>query len=67
MSYPHADREDQVPRLKAFQAAHPEITITNPIDSRSGVWSARRAGEVMATELDLGRLLDRLERLLEPG
>jgi hypothetical protein len=57
--------EDQVPRLKAFQAAHPDVRIENPVDTRSGFWSAHRDGKVLCVELELYRLLDRLEWLLE--
>jgi hypothetical protein len=57
--------EDQVPRLQAFQAAHPAIRIDNPVDSRSGFWSAHQDGKVPCAELELYQLLDRLEWLLE--
>jgi len=64
VSYPDRDYPDQVPRLKAFQAAHPEIEIRNPADT-GGWWSAHRAGKNLCVEQDLGHLLDRLEWLLE--
>jgi hypothetical protein len=67
MAYPPRDQPDQVPRLRAFQAAHPDITIVSPAESGTLRWSARRGGAVLCTELDLAHLLDRLERLLEQG
>jgi hypothetical protein len=65
MSYPREDPEDQVPRLKAWQAAHPDIEIVSPLESGTLRWTARRAGRVVCAELDLAHFLDRLERL--PG
>ena len=55
---------DQVPRLLRFREQHPQIEIRNPVDSRSGVWSAHRDGEVLVTEYELYRLLDKLGQLL---
>jgi len=56
---------DQVPRLQAFRQAHPEIEIRDPVSTRSGLWSAHRDGRVLATEIELYRLLDRLDSLPE--
>lgn len=54
---------DQVPRLKAFQARHPEIEIISP-QSPGGRWTARRNGTVLATAFALYYLLDQLDELL---
>ena len=56
--------EDQVPRLNAFKAAHPEIRITTPIESRSGFWTAYKDDEVFCIQYELKRLLDTLEWLI---
>ena len=32
--------QDQVPRLQAFRAEHPDIEIASPADSRTGMWAA---------------------------
>ena len=56
---------DQVPRLEAFKAAHPDIEIMSPLDSRAAPWwKAYRDGEPLATGTDLRRLLDTLESKL---
>lgn len=31
---------DQVPRLQAFRAAHPDVEIMTPVDTRSPWWKA---------------------------
>jgi hypothetical protein len=55
---------DQVPRLQAYKAAHPDVTITAPAGP-TATWTAARAGKVIAHGLDLKALLDRLGRLDE--
>lgn len=60
-----ANDHDQVPRLEAFKAAHPDVDIMSPLDSRSAPWwKAYRDGEPLATGVDLRRLLDTLESKL---
>jgi hypothetical protein len=54
--------EDQVPRLKRFRDSHPDITVIPP-GGLVGQWVARRAGEMVASDLELRGLLDQLERL----
>jgi hypothetical protein len=56
---------DQVPRLKAFEAAHPDIRVDNPIDSRTGFWSAFKGSNCICFAYDLRQLLDKLERLCD--
>jgi hypothetical protein len=51
---------DQVPRLEAFKAAHPDITIEPPGPGRV-LWSARQGAEILCTGFDLRRFLDQLE------
>ncbi|HEY2266483.1 MAG TPA: hypothetical protein VGI96_27955 [Streptosporangiaceae bacterium] len=55
---------DQVVRLEAFLAAHPNVEIMTPLATRSVWWKAIRTGEVYAIENDLRLLLDTLERKL---
>jgi hypothetical protein len=55
--------QDQVVRLEAFKSAHPDVDFASPVDTRSPFWKVRRDGELIATELDLRRLLDTLESL----
>jgi len=62
-----AAREDQVPRLKKFREDHPDITITDPVSTKSGVWSAKRGGEILATRFELCDLLDYLEWRISQG
>jgi hypothetical protein len=58
MEYP----EDQVPRKWRFEAAHPDIEITQPqTPGNNGQWHARRGGEVLCSWYDLKPLLDDLE------
>jgi hypothetical protein len=52
---------DQVPRLNAFRAAHPDIEITSPLESLSNFWTAYKDGVVVCVRYDLRRLLDKLE------
>ena len=57
------EEPDQVPRLQAFRAAHPEVIIG---DGGSGVWQARIPepdGETVITRYTLSELLDRLDEL----
>ena len=60
----NSSEEDQVPRRRAFEAAHPGITITPP-RSRTSRWTARQDGQVIAREYELRDLLDKLEQLLQ--
>lgn len=63
---------DQVPRLRQFRAAHPDVIIG---DGGFGTWQARIPepnGEIVITRYTLRELLDRLDALLsephgEPG
>ena len=60
--------EDQVPRLKAWQAAHPDWTIKPPLDplrvSVIPMWRATSpSGDVDVFEYSLETLMDRLEGL----
>jgi hypothetical protein len=54
--------DDQVPRLRAYQAAHPEVQITPP-GPGSLLWVARRDGMIVAADYWLGLLLDALDWL----
>jgi len=58
-----SSEEDQVPRRRAFETAHPGITISPP-RSRNGRWTARQDNQVIARERELKDLLDELEGLL---
>ncbi len=54
------DEEDQVPRLAAFRAAHPEVLIG---DGGFGTWQAlipEPDGETVITRYSLRELLDKL-------
>jgi hypothetical protein len=51
--------EDQVPRLQAFRAEHPDIEIASPADSRTGMWSAYQGGKILVVKFGLCQLLDR--------
>ena len=55
-------RVDQVVRMQAFKAAHPEIDFLPP-EPFVGYWKCFRDGQQIACELDLRRLLDSLDRL----
>ena len=63
------DEQEQVPRLRAFRAAHPQVVI-GTLGER-GAWQARIPepdGESVATRWHLRDLLDRLAELLgEPN
>lgn len=57
------DEPDQVPRLRDFRAAHPDVIIG---PGGFGTWQARipePIGETVATRYTLRELLDRLEVL----
>ena len=56
---------DQVPRLEAFKAAHPDVDVRSPLDTRSAYWKAFRDGVQIAVEHDLRHLLDMLESRLD--
>ena len=56
--------EDQVPRLQAFRAEHPDIEIASPADSRTGMWPAYQGGKILVVKFGLRQLLDRLDELL---
>jgi hypothetical protein len=66
------DEPDQVLRLQAFRATHPEVIIG---DGGFGTWQARipePSGETVTTRYTLRELLDRLDELVsarkgEPG
>lgn len=62
-----AARPDQVPRLEKFREDHPDITITDPVSTKSGIWAARREGETLATRYELCDLLDYLEWRMDLG
>ena len=58
---------DQVPRLTAFRAAHPEVIIGA---GGFGTWQARipeENGETVITRYKLEELLDKLTELCEPA
>ena len=59
--------EDQVPRLEAFRAEHPDIEIASPVGSRTGIWSAYQGGKILVVTFGLCQLLDRLDELLASG
>jgi len=56
--------EDQVPRLRAFRAEHPDVEINSPADSRTGMWSAYHGGQILVVKFGLRQLLDHLDELL---
>lgn len=60
-----AEPVDQVPRLQAFRAAHPDIDIRAP---RIGdpFWTATREGARLTSGITLQRFLDNLEELVGP-
>jgi hypothetical protein len=59
-----AGHADQVPRLRAFKAAHPEITIDPPGPGRLR-WIAMRDGAVLAAHFSLMQFLDQLDKLAD--
>ena len=56
--------EDQVPRLQAFRAEHPDIDIASPAGSRTDMWPAYQGGTILVVTFGLRKLLDRLDELL---
>ncbi len=50
--------------LDAFKAAHPDVDVRGPLDTRTPFWKAYRDGEQLAVEHNLRLLLDALERRL---
>jgi len=58
--------EDQVPRLQAFRAEHPDIEIASPADSRTGMWLAYQGGTILV-KFGLCQLPGRLDELLASG
>jgi hypothetical protein len=61
------EEPDQVPRLQAFRAAHPEVIIG---DGGFGVWQARIPepdGERIISRYALRELLDKLDKLTREG
>jgi hypothetical protein len=58
--------EDQVVRLQAWRANHPDVEIRPPDYSRGGyLWSAHRNGLVLACDRELKALLDRCDWLAQ--
>jgi hypothetical protein len=55
--------EDQVKRLRRFEAAYPEVEIERPDFPREVWWHARLEGRRIASDTELRGLLDRLDRL----
>lgn len=55
--------ENQVPRLRAFRAEHPDIEIASPADSGTGMWPAYQGGKILVVKFGLCQLLDRLGEL----
>jgi hypothetical protein len=55
--------DDTVLRRERFEAAHPEIAITSP-RTHASMWTAHRDGEIVASQYQLGALLDTLDWLL---
>ncbi len=63
------DEPDQVVRLAAFRAAHPDVIIL-PGAGPFGTWEARipePAGETVTVRYTLRELLDKLDELLASG
>ena len=56
--------EDQVPRLQAFRAEHPDIEIASPADSHVGMWPAYQGGKILVVKFGLRELPGRLDELL---
>ena len=56
--------ENQVPRLQAFRAEHPDIEIASLADSGAGMWPAYQGGKILVVKFGLCQLLDRLDELL---
>jgi hypothetical protein len=45
--------QDQVPRLQAFRAEHPDIEIASPAGSRTGMWPAYQGGKILVVKFGL--------------
>jgi hypothetical protein len=58
--------EDQVSRLQAFRAEHPDIEIASA-GSRTGMWPAYQGGTILVVQFGLCQLLDGLDELLASG
>jgi hypothetical protein len=43
--------EDQMPRLHAFRAEHPDIKIASPAGSHTGMWSAYQGGKILVVKI----------------
>ena len=52
--------DNQVPRLQAFRAEHPDIEIASLADSGAGMWPAYQGGKILVVKFGLWQLLDRL-------
>jgi hypothetical protein len=63
MELVHGGHEDPVDRLRKFRAAHPEVDIMSPLDTRSAWWKAFLDGRQLAVEHELALLMDDLEKL----
>jgi hypothetical protein len=62
--YPEGlDHGDQVPRLLAFQAAHPEITIKRPTQNPFPAWVAEQDGRMLVSRITLKYFMDELEQM----
>ena len=59
--------EDQVPRLQAFRAEHPDIEIASPAGSGTGVWPAYQGGTILVVRFGLCQLPGRRDELLASG
>ena len=59
--------EDQVPRLQAFRAEHPDIEIASPAGSHTGLWPAYQGGKILVDKFGLRQLPGRLDELLASG
>ena len=54
-----AGPEDPLVRRRRFEEAHPDITIAEP-ETHGSLWTARRGGKLLASDYQLGGLLDAL-------
>ena len=59
--------EDQVPRLQAFRAEHPDIEIVSPAGSHVGMWPAYRGGTILVVKFGLCQLPGHRDELLASG
>ncbi len=50
---------DDLQRRRAFETAHPDVTISAP-ETHASLWVARRDGKILASGYQLGGLLDSL-------